>query len=350
MIDDMDAYTEQLRVALADAVREIDSHNAEYKYVTPTEKLEEWRRLSSPDGEGMPAILARLDAVGADPGHPHHQVAREALEQKMDGVSAVRRATRNLLAAAKTAADAPHAFVVGKFERGERGHQMPEETCVVCGRDPRNSVHHDAPRGVVAGKFRPGALLEEVGERLAELVQMLAEKVGAVGVRRLVVSQELGLRLGVTPETPVSLMTPCGVVQVFADRDVKKEITKGLLDALNLSMNMVGTHVTATIEGMPGLSVMIKVEAARELHVGLGALLGQELPPDDERAASRPHQLADVLRLVEESEAARDRWVAERARAGVAGEPPTLSVLCSRLREVLGIPRRSTQMQVTPPG
>jgi hypothetical protein len=35
----------------------------------------------------------------------------------------------------------PHAFVRGKFRRGERGGQWPEETCDVCGCDPRNAVH-----------------------------------------------------------------------------------------------------------------------------------------------------------------------------------------------------------------
>src|SRR6516162_9180869 len=55
---------EQLRAALADAVQEIDNHNREYKHVTPDAKLNEWRRLSSPDGEGMPAIFTRLDAIG----------------------------------------------------------------------------------------------------------------------------------------------------------------------------------------------------------------------------------------------------------------------------------------------
>lgn len=40
------------------------------------------------------------------------------------------------------AKERPHAFVRGKFQRGERGGQWPEETCDVCGRDPRNAVHH----------------------------------------------------------------------------------------------------------------------------------------------------------------------------------------------------------------
>jgi hypothetical protein len=82
----------------------------------------------------------------------------------------------------------------------------------------------------------------------------------------------------VTPEAPASLLTPCGVVQVFADRDAKKEITKGLLDALGLSMNMTGTHVIATVDGLPGLNITIRVEAARELYLALGILLGEEHP------------------------------------------------------------------------
>lgn len=250
-----------MRTALADAVVEIDEHNAEYEHTTPREKLEGWRHLSSPDGEGMPAVLARLDTVGADPGHPTHKVIKETLERKMDEHQL------------------RHAFVKGEFQPGERGHQMPDETCAVCGRDPRNSIHHDVLReDNHAHRSRSRMLLEEVGEHLIELVQMLVEKVGTVGVRRLFVSEELGLRLGVTPETPASLMTSCGVVQVFADRDVKKELTKGLLDALGLSMNMTGTHVIATIDGLPGLSITIRTEAARELHLALGILLGDERP------------------------------------------------------------------------
>lgn len=34
-----------------------------------------------------------------------------------------------------------HAFVHGRFKAGERGGQMPNETCDVCGRDPRNMIH-----------------------------------------------------------------------------------------------------------------------------------------------------------------------------------------------------------------
>lgn len=45
----------------------------------------------------------------------------------------------------KVDANSPHAFVRGKFERGERGGQWPEETCDVCGRDPRNAIHKAKP-------------------------------------------------------------------------------------------------------------------------------------------------------------------------------------------------------------
>jgi len=45
--------------------------------------------------------------------------------------------------------DLPHAFVRGRFRRGERGGQTPEETCDVCGRDPRNVVHRALLPGVV---------------------------------------------------------------------------------------------------------------------------------------------------------------------------------------------------------
>lgn len=34
-----------------------------------------------------------------------------------------------------------HAFVRGRFKAGEHGGQMPDETCDVCGRDPRNTIH-----------------------------------------------------------------------------------------------------------------------------------------------------------------------------------------------------------------
>lgn len=40
----------------------------------------------------------------------------------------------------------PHAFVPGKFKRGERGGMWPEETCAVCERDPRNLVHKSVPK------------------------------------------------------------------------------------------------------------------------------------------------------------------------------------------------------------
>jgi predicted Zn-ribbon and HTH transcriptional regulator len=36
----------------------------------------------------------------------------------------------------------PHKFAPGKFKRGDRGGQQPEETCDVCGYDPRNVIHH----------------------------------------------------------------------------------------------------------------------------------------------------------------------------------------------------------------
>lgn len=34
-----------------------------------------------------------------------------------------------------------HPFVIGKFKRGDRGGQWPEETCDVCGTDPHNAIH-----------------------------------------------------------------------------------------------------------------------------------------------------------------------------------------------------------------
>lgn len=36
-----------------------------------------------------------------------------------------------------------HPFVIGKFKRGDRGGQWPEETCDVCGTDPRNAIHQE---------------------------------------------------------------------------------------------------------------------------------------------------------------------------------------------------------------
>jgi hypothetical protein len=45
----------------------------------------------------------------------------------------------------KADANSPHAFVRGKFDRGERGGQWPEETCDVCGRDPHNVIHKVKP-------------------------------------------------------------------------------------------------------------------------------------------------------------------------------------------------------------
>ncbi len=61
------------------------------------------------------------------------------------------------------------------------------------------------------------SLLEEVGEKLGEIAELIAERTGRVGVRELRVTYELGLRLGVTPGDPATLMTACGPVRVSAD-------------------------------------------------------------------------------------------------------------------------------------
>jgi hypothetical protein len=41
----------------------------------------------------------------------------------------------------------PHVFVLPKWWSGERGHRKPEETCDVCGLDPRNSIHLPSKEG-----------------------------------------------------------------------------------------------------------------------------------------------------------------------------------------------------------
>lgn len=38
----------------------------------------------------------------------------------------------------------PHTFVTGAFQEGEQGGRAPEETCQVCGKDPRNLLHKQA--------------------------------------------------------------------------------------------------------------------------------------------------------------------------------------------------------------
>lgn len=42
-----DSTTAALRRALADAVKEIEEHNAEYGHKTPSAKLNDWRQLAS---------------------------------------------------------------------------------------------------------------------------------------------------------------------------------------------------------------------------------------------------------------------------------------------------------------
>lgn len=53
-----------LRNALASAVREIDEHNNEYKYVTRENLVEHWRKLA--EGDPVSETLARLDAALAE--------------------------------------------------------------------------------------------------------------------------------------------------------------------------------------------------------------------------------------------------------------------------------------------
>lgn len=61
--------------------------------------------------------------------------------------------------------------------------------------------------------------LEEVGAYLDNLVEAVAARHGVVGVRQLIVSEELGRRLGVTPGAPASVRTQCGLVKVVAARE-----------------------------------------------------------------------------------------------------------------------------------
>jgi len=192
---------EELRAALTDALREVEYHNNEYKYVTPADKIAEWRRLCSVE----PADVKEVQ------------------------------------------------------------WPFPSET--------------------VAARH----VLEKAGGHLGELVTAIAEQTGMTGVRRLVVSEELGLRIGVTPNAPARVMTPCGVVTVVADRDAPVQVTKGLLDALNLSMNMTGTHVMLSVDGLPGLFATLRVEAAREVQVVLGELLGPPAePPVGDDVTTKP--------------------------------------------------------------
>lgn len=65
----------------------------------------------APPPEALPAVRAKLDEIRQNPTAP----------LRID--------------------PAPHAFVVGKFRRGERGGMWPEETCDVCGYDPHNMIH-----------------------------------------------------------------------------------------------------------------------------------------------------------------------------------------------------------------
>jgi len=68
-----------LRNALASAVREIDEHNNEYKYVTRENLVEHWRKLA--EGDPVSETLARLDAAG-----------REARKRPTEAVEAALRA------------------------------------------------------------------------------------------------------------------------------------------------------------------------------------------------------------------------------------------------------------------
>lgn len=60
--------------------------------------------------------------------------------------------------------------------------------------------------------------VEEVGELIIDLVQGIAERFGKVGVRALVVSEDLGRTLGVTPEKQAAVMTPCGPVRITVEQ------------------------------------------------------------------------------------------------------------------------------------
>lgn len=57
-----DLTVEALRLALGNAVAEIDEHNSEYEHRTPESKLEMWRKLAV--GDPLTETFARLDAAG----------------------------------------------------------------------------------------------------------------------------------------------------------------------------------------------------------------------------------------------------------------------------------------------
>lgn len=89
------------------------------------------RRLSVHTQCGLVEIVAEL----AEPVQSFYMSLRTVLKRDVEPTDARE----------KTDADSPHVFVHGKFKRGERGGQWPEETCDVCGRDPHNAIHKVKP-------------------------------------------------------------------------------------------------------------------------------------------------------------------------------------------------------------
>lgn len=71
------------------------------------------------------------------------QLRKEAKRRKL-AVTSVTPLTEVVSLLQTTLAAASHVFVPGKFQRGDRGGQWPEETCDVCGKDPRNVVHNSS--------------------------------------------------------------------------------------------------------------------------------------------------------------------------------------------------------------
>lgn len=110
-----------------------------------------------------------------------------------------------------------HAFVRGEFLPGTRGHQMPDETCAVCGRDPRNTIHDvkratdDRLREMVASGNRAVAagidyMLDSVSSRgLGEMAEeLLAAREALATVLRLTEEAEAAMsaRLAGAPAAP----------------------------------------------------------------------------------------------------------------------------------------------------
>jgi hypothetical protein len=106
-------------------------------------------------------------------------------------------------------------------------------------------------------------LIEDVGELIIDLVQRVYERFGKVGVRALVVSEELGKAIGVTLESPATMMTPCGPVRIAVEKTRKVVGPLVRVDAYACEVD----HLRVEVGRVPG-SDDAKVVAYMEAETG----------------------------------------------------------------------------------